>query len=343
MEAFYSNKDLVHYEVNPLVVTNILSHHQRRGMDITRVYGVLLGKYYAGMSMDDGSQLVRITDSFALQTKIKQEDTMETKVAFSEAQLSRMIQLKRRVNSDEIVVGWYSTNAEDDDITYVSALLNQALSEKAFEDGCPFPCHLTINTNLESKRLKIRCHRGKSYRLPVIDDPFSGDEAKEGEGKALQEKSDEKSGETGEGNEDEDVEVEEVLCRFDEAPLKLVMSVADKIALDVQDPNETNPFMPAAILSDKELTRMQLGNLLVSLVDVKDQAEKIASGDEPPDPLYGFKIASALARTHQLGSADDEWSENRSERVNEMLMLKLLASMTSKQCNVAKYLPGPTK
>lgn len=143
--------------------------------------------------------------------------------------------------------------------------------------------------------------------------------------------------------EDAEPELEEVLARFDQAPLKLVMSAADKIALDVQDPNETNPFMPAMILQDKELTRMQLGNLLVSLVDVKEKAQKIATGEEPPDPLYGFKIASALAGNPRLGQSDSEWSENRSERVNDLLMLKLLSSMTMKHCDIAQHLPGSTK
>lgn len=325
--------------MTPLVVTNILAHHQRRSLDDTRVFGVLLGKHCGAL---DGVEQIHISDCFPLQTKIKRDD-MNTSACFNEVQLSRMISLKRRVNPEEIVVGWYSTNSDDVDIDYISALLNQALSEKASESGCAYPCHLTINTNLDSKRLKIRCHRGKSYRLPVIDDPESGDEKVGEDPNALQKAGDdEKTGETT-GEMEEEVELEEVLCRFDEAPLKLDMSVADKIALDVQDPNETNPFMPAAILGDKELTRMQLGNLLVSLVDVKEQAEKIAGGDEPPNPLYGFKIASALARNPQLGSSDNEWSENRSERVNELLMIKLLSSMTAKQCGIARYLPGPTK
>jgi len=310
-ESFHTNKDLVHYEIYPSVIINILSHHQRRPEKDERVVGVLLGTYKESK--------VTISDSFAVQTKIIDEDT----VSFEEEMFGTLLKLKKQVNPNEIMVGWYSTLTKKININFISALLDNVFSQQSKERGNPAPVYITVNTNLENERLQVRAWRGKLFSFP--DFPPEEDEE-----------------DYEEDAEDQDVDV---IHKFLQAPLKLIASDAEKIALDVilkspaaEDPND-GPFdSPSTIVSDMDQMVHNLVNLMCDFQDVHALVQRIQSEEMKNDPELAWQITSALANSPNL--QDSVLDKQTGERVNDLLMVKLLVVMTKAQVAISKHLPG---
>lgn len=308
-ESFHTNKDLVHYEIYPSVIVNILSHHQRRPEKDERVIGVLLGTHKEGK--------VTISDSFAVQTKIKEEQI----VSFEEEMFGTLLKLKKQVNPNEIMVGWYSTLTKKIDINYISALLDSVFSQHSRERGNPAPCYVTVHTNLDNKRLQVRAWRGKLFSFPEL-------EPEEGE---------------------EEEEEEDVVHKFVQAPLKLIASDAEKIALDVilkspvdeknaEDPNDVPFDSPSTIETDMDQMVHNLVNLMCDFQDVHALVKRTLSEEMKSDPELAWKITSALANSPNL--QDAVLDKQTGERVNDLLMVKLLVVMTKAQVAISKHLPG---
>jgi len=310
-ESFHINKDLVSYEIYPSVIVNILSHHQRRLQKEERVFGVLLGTYK--------QRKIQISDSYAIQTMIKDEEM----VSFEEEMCFSVLKLKQRVNPNEIMVGWYSTLSQEIGVNYISALLDGVLSDHAKKHGSPAPCYLTIDTNLTNKVLKVRLYRGKLFRLPTLE----------------------------EEDKNEETLMEEALHRFDQAPLKLIASDAEKIALNVilkspvdesgADPNnlKETPFdSPSTIQTDMEQMISNFVNMMCDFEDVGSIVERIIGKELKEDPQLAWKITSALASSPNL--LNEILDKQTSERVNDILMVKLLVVLTKAQVEISKHLPG---
>jgi len=312
-EGFHTNKDLVHYEIYPSVIVNILSHHQRRPEKDERVIGVLLGTYKEGK--------VTISDSFAVQTKIKDEEM----VSFEEEMFGTLLRLKKQVNPNEIMVGWYSTLTKNIEINYISALLDSVFSQQSKERGNPAPCYVTVDTNLENKRLQVRAWRGKLFSFPYLEPPEEEDE-----------------------EDDEDDGEEGVVHKFVQAPLKLIASEAEKIALDVilKSPVEKTaedekdvPFdSPSTIESDMDQMVHNLVNLMCDFQDVHALVKRTLTEEMKSDPELAWQITSALAKSPNL--QDAVLNKQTGERVNDLLMVKLLVVMTKAQVAISKHLPG---
>jgi len=74
-----------------------------------------------------------------------------------------LLELHKRVNPKEAVVGWYSTG---DQITYVSSLIHDVY--KSFVTN---PVHLTVDTSMTNYKLAAKAYRGRSFKVgdkPVI-------------------------------------------------------------------------------------------------------------------------------------------------------------------------------
>jgi len=307
-EGFHLKKNLVSYEVYPSVIVNILSHHQRRPEKDERVCGVLLGTCK--------QDRVIISDSFALQTMIKQEQV----VSFEEDKFVTLLKLKKQVNPNEIMVGWYSTCTATIGVNFISALLDNVLGEHARKNGNPAPCYLTVDTNMKNEVLRVRVYRGKLLTLPVLEPEDEGDA------------------------DDRD----DALHKFVQAPLKLIASDAEKIALDViikspveQVASEAGevPFdAPSTIEPDMDQMISNLVNLMCDFEDVLNLVKKTLNKEIPTDPKLAWQITSALASSPDL--QDEMLNKQTNERVNDVLMVKLLVIITKAQVAISKHLPG---
>jgi len=311
-ESFHTSKNLVHYEIYPSVIVNILSHHQRRPENDERVIGVLLGTYKESK--------VTISDSFAVQTKIKNEEI----VSFEEEMFGTLLKLKKQVNPNEIMVGWYSTLTKKITINYISALLDRVFSQQSKERGNPAPVYVTVHTDLDNERLQVRAWRGKLFNFPLLEPDVDGITP-------------------------EDLEAgDDVVHKFVQVPLKLIASDAEKIALDVilkspvdktaEDPSEVPFDSPSTIESDMDQMVNNLVNMMCDFQDVHSQVKKILSEEVKSDPELAWQITSALANSPNL--QDSVLDKQTGERVNDLLMVKLLVVMTKAQVAISKHLPG---
>lgn len=311
-ESFHTSKNLVHYEIYPSVIVNILSHHQRRPENDERVIGVLLGTYKESK--------VTISDSFAVQTKIKNEEI----VSFEEEMFGTLLKLKKQVNPNEIMVGWYSTLTRKITINYISALLDRVFSQQSKERGNPAPVYVTVHTDLENERLQVRAWRGKLFNFPLLEPDV-------------------------EGITQDDLDAgDDVVHKFVQVPLKLIASDAEKIALDVilkspvdktaEDPSEVPFDSPSTIESDMDQMVNNLVNMMCDFQDVHSQVKKILSEEVKSDPELAWQITSALANSPNL--QDSVLDKQTGERVNDLLMVKLLVVMTKAQVAISKHLPG---
>ena len=87
--------------VHPTVLLSVVDHYNRVAKDTkNRVVGTLLGFY-------DKGGILHITNSFALPFE---EDQQDLDVWFLDhLYLEEMFTMMRRINSKELIVGWYST------------------------------------------------------------------------------------------------------------------------------------------------------------------------------------------------------------------------------------------
>lgn len=69
-----------------------------------------------------------------------------------------MIELHRKVNPKEVIVGWYATGS---DITQHSVLIHEFYGREA-----DVPVHLTVNTDLRSDSMAVRCYTSSGLGVP---------------------------------------------------------------------------------------------------------------------------------------------------------------------------------
>jgi len=67
------------------------------------------------------------------------------------------LDLHKRVNPKEVIVGWYSTGTE---ISYASSLVHQIFKEKL-----PNPVLLTIDVAMKNARMGVKAYRGKQFGI----------------------------------------------------------------------------------------------------------------------------------------------------------------------------------
>lgn len=72
---------------------------------------------------------------------------------------SSMIELHRKVNPKEVIVGWYATGNE---ITQHSVLIHEFYGRET-----DVPVHLTVNTNIKTESMAIRCYTSSGLGTPA--------------------------------------------------------------------------------------------------------------------------------------------------------------------------------
>ncbi|KAK6173407.1 eukaryotic translation initiation factor 3 subunit F [Patella vulgata] len=131
--------------IHPVVLFTVIDSYERRNEDARRVVGSLLGYY------DKGA--VEITNCFAVP-----HNESEQEVALDIEYAREMFELYKKVNSTEIIVGWYSTGSE---VSGHSVLIHEYYSRE-----CKIPIHLTIDTSLKNGKMGIKGYISTPIGVP---------------------------------------------------------------------------------------------------------------------------------------------------------------------------------
>ncbi|KAI8855099.1 eukaryotic translation initiation factor 3 subunit F [Chytridium lagenaria] len=136
--------------VGPVVLFSVLDHYIRRpDEDNPRVIGALLG-----VRSEDGAE-IEIRNSFPL-SHTETEDS----VTIDGDYLQQMYSLHQRVNSKEVIVGWYATgNAIDAN----SVVMHDFFINEIFPHQ---PVHLVVDTLLTDGKFGIRAYSASYMGTP---------------------------------------------------------------------------------------------------------------------------------------------------------------------------------
>ncbi|KAJ1558500.1 hypothetical protein HK405_013537, partial [Cladochytrium tenue] len=142
--------------VGPLVFFSVVDHYVRRPDALPRVVGVLLG-----VRSDDGTE-VEVRNCFPLS-----HTEWNDKVSIDPDYLQQMYNLHQRVNSKEVIVGWYATGQS---VVESSVHFHEYFANETF----PFqPVHLLVDTSLTAGRLGIRAFVSTTVGVPASEYPGS--------------------------------------------------------------------------------------------------------------------------------------------------------------------------
>eukprot|EP00745_Piridium_sociabile_P035841 TRINITY_DN63206_c0_g3_i1.p1 TRINITY_DN63206_c0_g3~~TRINITY_DN63206_c0_g3_i1.p1 ORF type:complete len:287 (+),score=77.73 TRINITY_DN63206_c0_g3_i1:39-863(+) len=122
-------------KIHPVVMFGVVDAYERRKEQAKRVIGTLLGTCEKGV--------VEVTNCFAVPF-----DESEDEVAVDIEYARNMYELHRKVNSSEIIVGWYSTGSE---VSVHSVLIHEYYSREVKN-----PIHLTVDTIMRKGRMNMK-------------------------------------------------------------------------------------------------------------------------------------------------------------------------------------------
>ncbi|KAJ3216810.1 hypothetical protein HDU67_008896 [Dinochytrium kinnereticum] len=143
--------------VGPVVLFSVLDHYIRRPEEENkRVIGALLG-----VRSEDGAE-IEIRNSFPL-SHTESEDS----VAIDPEYLQQMYGLHQRVNSKEVIVGWYATGNV---IDANSTLMHEFFTNETFPHQ---PVHLLVDTLLTDGKFGIRAYSSSPLGAPGSEYPGS--------------------------------------------------------------------------------------------------------------------------------------------------------------------------
>jgi len=130
-----------------VVVLSILDHYKRRKEnDSSRVIGTLLGERKGNEVFVKSSFPVPHTET-------------EDQIVLSNETLETLLQLHKKVNPNEIVVGWYSTG---DSLSYTSTLVHQVYRAKFPGESL---VHLTVDVKCTNFKMAIKTYVESSLKI----------------------------------------------------------------------------------------------------------------------------------------------------------------------------------
>lgn len=132
-------------KLHPVVLFTIIDSYERRNDCQHRVIGTLLGIHEKGA--------VEVTNCLCIPHN-ESEDEVAVDMEFAKA----MYELQKKVNSSEVIVGWYATGA---DVTGHSVLIHDYYSREANN-----PIHLTVDTSLSEGSLTWKAFTSTSFGVP---------------------------------------------------------------------------------------------------------------------------------------------------------------------------------
>jgi len=137
----------VKYKIHPMVAFNVLDHYKRRQTGQTQVIGTLLGEF------DDTKTECVIKNCYPVP-----HGEGEDQLIVDDAYNQNMLALHKRVNPNEVVVGWYSTG---ETITYLMSCVHSV-----YKTQCEEPVLLIVDVNVKKlHRMALKAYVGKSLRV----------------------------------------------------------------------------------------------------------------------------------------------------------------------------------
>ncbi|CAI9731519.1 eukaryotic translation initiation factor 3 subunit F-like [Octopus vulgaris] len=121
--------------VHPVVLFSIVDAYERRQEDAHRVIGTLLGTCEKGA--------VEVSNCFTVP-----HNESEDEVAVDIEYARNMYDLHRKVNSSEVIVGWFSSSGE---ISEYSVLIHEYYAREAKN-----PVHITVDTSLMTGKMGVK-------------------------------------------------------------------------------------------------------------------------------------------------------------------------------------------
>jgi len=131
--------------VHPVALFNIVDIFERRNIDTNRVIGTLLGSH-------DKAGNVEVTNSFVVQHReANNEVAIDIEVA------KELYELHRKVNSNEVIVGWFATGGGE--VNEYSVLIHDYYSRE-----CANPVHITVDPS--ERGLNIKAYVSTPFGVP---------------------------------------------------------------------------------------------------------------------------------------------------------------------------------
>lgn len=131
--------------VHPVALLAIVDSFERRNEGALRVIGTLLGTHEKGA--------VEITNCFCVPHN-ESEDEVALDLDFAK----NMYELHKKVNPNELIVGWYATGS---DITAQSVLIHEYYARETNQ-----PVHLTVDTTLQDERMSMKAYMSMAMGVP---------------------------------------------------------------------------------------------------------------------------------------------------------------------------------
>ena len=116
----------INLKVHPVILLNIISSYERRSPDQHRVIGTLLGNV-------DKSGSIEVSNCFVVQHR-----EADSEVAFDIHVAQDLYELHRKVNPNEVIVGWFSTGKSE--VTEYSALIHEFYTRESTN-----PVHMIVD------------------------------------------------------------------------------------------------------------------------------------------------------------------------------------------------------
>ncbi|XP_072049778.1 eukaryotic translation initiation factor 3 subunit F-like [Amphiura filiformis] len=135
----------VECNVHPVVLFSIVDSYERRTDENARVIGTLLGTNIQG--------IVEVTNCFCVPHN-ESEDEVAVDMEFAR----NMYELHKKVNSSEVIVGWYATGP---DITEHSLLIHEYYSRE-----CHGPVHITVDSTVTALKMPIKAWVRQNMGVP---------------------------------------------------------------------------------------------------------------------------------------------------------------------------------
>ena len=268
-----------------VVVFSILDHYKRRVEGSARVVGTLLGERRGDTVIVKGSFPVPHAED-------------EDQVAVDMEYHRTMRALHEKVNTRNVVVGWYSTGALDG-ISYLSALIHDVYRSEVVASShgaLQQPVHIVVDVSLARPELPVRAYTS----APII-----------AAGRQL-------------------------AARFEPAIVEMHAYEAEKIGVDalitgVPEGGELDA--PATMLGDIDNLEHAVIRLLDSVETCSAYVDSVARGERPADIDLGEAIAGALNSIPHISATALQRLFN--VHLQDLLMLVYLAQMTETQLNIA--------
>jgi len=124
---------------------SIIDSYERRNEDAKRVIGTLLGSCEKGV--------VEVTNCFAVPHN-ESEDEVAVDIDYARS----MYELHKKVNANEVIVGWYSTGSE---VSVHSVLIHEYYSREAKS-----PVHLTVDTVIRGGKMNLKAFVATAIGVP---------------------------------------------------------------------------------------------------------------------------------------------------------------------------------